>query len=418
MNSDILLEQMQTLSRQQSFAEHFILPDYQRLNVKNVLPQIEAFFEGEPVNSLSFPEDYFDEAEGASKIVLIIFDGLGYNRILAHLTRHDGTFRELAGKGTLKPITTTFPSTTSTVLTSVFSGLSPSQHQILGYHMFSKKYGLVFDTLDMKPVYGYSGQVELTRDYSKKIRPLLPQLEQRGIKTLVATKASIADSGLSQIIHRHQRLIPYLLSSDMIVQSRQALERQGPLLLVIYYSGVDTLAHKYGPYSEEVSFELTSIEHSLNGLISGLSQQTKKETLLVLTADHGVAETRKTRFLKDAPEVMDKLALPPVGDSRACFLYSKKNQLDSLSDAFNRNVEGFKLYPSGELIQRGVFGQPVNFEGLKENVGDFIAVAQEQNALQYPFFEDDRVHPQLGTHGGMTAEEMIVPLLSVRLSKL
>ncbi len=418
MRTDIFREQMETLSEQRSFAEDFVLPDYQRLSVKNILPQIGAIFGIGSLGSLSFPSDYFGDFQDIEKVVLLIFDGLGFNRFLHHIESHNGTFLELAEKGILKPLTTVFPSTTSTVLASIFTGLSPAQHQIIGYHMFSKKYGLVFDTLDMRPVYGYSGQVELAKDYSNSVKPWLPILEQNGVKTLVATKASIAGSGLSQVIHKDLKLIPYLLGSDMFMQSSKALEKQGPTLLIMYYSGVDTLAHRYGPYSEEVTFELTSIEHNLRNFVSNLSEKTKKETLMLLAADHGVAETRKTYFLKDVHEVMARLMLPPVGDSRATFLFSKPYQRDALSEAFRKNVEGFKLFSSNELIDKDAFGQPTNPEGLNEKVGDFTALGIKHNALQYPFFEDDRVHPQLGTHGGMTSEEMIIPFLSVRLSKL
>jgi hypothetical protein len=413
--TDIFREQTENLIKQQSFADDFVLPDYQMLSVKNILPQIGSIF---GLGSTVFPKDYLDNFQNVDKVVLIILDGLGYNRFLTHLESHKGTFLELTEKGVFKPLTTVFPSTTSTVLASIFTCLSPAQHQILGYHMFSKKYGLVFDTLDMRPVYGYSGQVELAKDYSNSIKPWLPILEQNGVKTLIATKASIAGSGLSQVIHRDVKLIPYLLGSDMFSQSSKALEHQGPTLLIMYYSGVDTLAHRYGPYSEEVTFELNSIEHALKNFINSLSEKVKKETMLLLTADHGVAETRKTHFLKDAHEVMERLMLPPVGDSRATFLFSKPYQRDALRDAFQKNVEGFKLFSSNELTAKGAFGQPTNAEGLAEKVGDFTALGVKYNALQYPFFEDDRVHQQLGTHGGMTTEEMIIPFLSVGLSKL
>ena len=155
MRTDEFREQMEALCKQRVFAEDFVLPDYERLSVKNILPQIEAAFGGSANVSQSLVGDF----SGVDKVILLIFDGLGYNRLLHHLEGHDGTFLALAENGALKPLTTVFPSTTSTVLTSIFTGLMPAQHQILGYHRFSKKYGLVFNTLDMKPVYGYSGQV-------------------------------------------------------------------------------------------------------------------------------------------------------------------------------------------------------------------------------------------------------------------
>ena len=278
MKTDVFREQMEILSKQQSFAEDFVLPDYQRLSVKNILPQIGAIFGEGSFGSAGFPREYFGDFQNVDKVVLFIFDGLGYNRLLHHLGNHNGTFMELAEKGALKSLTTVFPATTSTVLTSIFTTLAPAQHQILGYHMFSKKYGLIFDTLDMKPVYGYSGQVELARDYSSAVKPWLPILEQKGVKTLVATRASIAGSGLSQIIHKDLKLIPYSLGSDMFTQSTKILEQPGPTLLIMYYSGVDTLAHRYGPYSEEVTFELTSIENNLRTFVSNLSEKTKNGT--------------------------------------------------------------------------------------------------------------------------------------------
>lgn len=407
---------MYALSHQQVFSEDFVMPDYQGLNVKNILPHIASVFGLDTSGLHTFPQDHLTGTGGTKKIVLFIFDGLGYNRLVHYMGNHKGVFMELAEKGVLKPLTTVFPSTTSTVLSSIFTGFSPAQHQILGYHMFSKKYGLVFDTLGMKPVYGYNGNVELVKDYLHAIKPSLPNFDQNGVKTTVLTKAAIADSGLSEIIHRNARLIPYLLGSDMFTRLRKTLEYPGPALLLVYYSGVDTLAHKYGPYSEEVTFELASIEHNIRDFVGSLSENTKRETLMILTADHGVAEINRSYYLRDMEEVMTHLTLPPVGDGRAAFLYSKANQKKEFENAFQNSIEGFKLFSSDELISNGAFGRSVNIEGLNEKVGDYTAVSSGQSLLAYPFFEDDRFREQLGAHGGMTAEEMIVPLLSIRLS--
>jgi hypothetical protein len=184
---------------------------------------------------------------------------------------------------------------------------------------------------------------------------------------------------------------------------------------MLYYSGIDTLEHKYGPYSEEATFEMRSLEYNLKNFVEKLSEVAKKQTLLLLTADHGVSETSQVYFLKDFPGIVNNLQLPPVGDARATFLFSKHGRSQELSDAFVENIDGFKLLPSKKLIDNGAFGQTKNSASLEETIGDFVALSNSRNALQYPFFEEDRTREQLGSHGGMTAEELIVPLLSVRL---
>jgi predicted AlkP superfamily pyrophosphatase or phosphodiesterase len=366
MSIEVFRDQFYDLLKKRSFLGDFVLPDYQGLCIKNILTHVGAVF---GLGPQVYPSDYMVETKGAEKVVLFIFDGLGYNRLVHYIGNHNGTLRELSEKGTLKPLTTVFPSTTSTVLASIFTGLTPAQHQILGYHMFSKKYGVVYNTLDMKPVYGYNSKVELAKDYIYSIKPILPNIEQNGVKTTVLTKAAIAGSGLSEIIHRDCRLIPYLLETDMFVQLRKALEQRGPALIIVYHSGVDTLAHKYGPYSEEVTFELASVEHNLRYFIDSLSNETKKQTLMVFGADHGLADVNQPYYLKDHADLNSRLMLPPVGDGRATYLYAKPDQKTELENAFHRDIEGFKLLPSDELIHGGAFGDPSDVEGLKEKVG-------------------------------------------------
>ena len=97
--------------------------------------------------------------------------------------------------------------------------------------MYSKKYGLIYNTLDMKPVYGYSAKVELAKDYMQNLQLLLPIIEQNGVKTQIITKAKIVGSGLSQITHRDTKLIPYHLSSDMWTHTITSLNGTGPKLI-------------------------------------------------------------------------------------------------------------------------------------------------------------------------------------------
>jgi len=246
----------------------------------------------------------------------------------------------------------------------------------------------------------------------------MPTLNQNDIETQLITKSSIVGSGLSRIVHRDQETISYVLASDMFAQCKRAVDTRHALFVLVYYSGIDTLEHRYGPYSDETTYEIESFESSLSHFISKLSDGAKKRTLIILTADHGVSQTSRFYYLKDNPRMMNSLLLPPTGDSRAAFLYSKPDKQEQLKQAFNDDIRGFELFPSEELLAKGVYGSTPDFQSMRTRIGDFTALSISQNAIQYPFFEDDRKREQRGSHGGMTPEEMIVPLLSIRLSKL
>jgi hypothetical protein len=399
------------------FLDDFVLPDYDAFNVRNIKSVVGKVFGVSSLGRTALPNGVLDDFGGVEKVFLVVMDGFGLNRLLAHVKSHDGTFSELIEKGVLEPLTSPFPATTSTSLASIFTGLTPAEHGILGYQMFSREYGCVVNTLDMKPVYGYSSEVEIARDLSKRIKPWLPALQTSGVRTLIATKGSIMGSGLSRVIHAEQDVMPYVLESEMLVKCRKALEQQGPVFLVLYYSGIDTLEHKYGPYSEEVTEEIESFEFLLKNFLAKLSDATKRETLIILTSDHGVCQTERTFYVKDSPEIASKLLVPPVGDSRAAFLFAKQGETENLKGALERSLEGFKLIESGRLIESGAFGRTADATSLQSLVGDFAALSKGPTALAYPYYEDDRNREQRGGHGGMTAEEVVVPLLSMRLSK-
>jgi predicted AlkP superfamily pyrophosphatase or phosphodiesterase len=417
MDTRFLEEEKDALMEKRAFLDDFVLPDYDTFNVRNIKSLIGKIFGVNSLVTAALPNGVVDDFRGVEKVFLVVMDGFGYNRLLSHVRNHDDTLSDLIRNGVLKPFTSPFPATTSTSLASIFTGLTPAEHGILGYQMFSHDYGCVVNTLDMKPVYGYSSEVEIARDLSRKVKPWMPVLQTHGVRTLIATKGSIMGSGLSRVIHADQDVAPYMLESEMMVKCRKALENQGPAFLVLYYSGVDTLEHKYGPSSEEVTSEIQSFEFLLKNLFSRLSDNTQRETLIMLTSDHGVCETKRTVYIKDYPEVANMLQLPPVGDSRAAFLFAKQGENENLKKAFEKNLDGFRLVASDELIDVGAFGKRKDTTLIQSALGNYAALSKGPNGLSYPYYEDDRNSEQRGGHGGMTPEEVIVPLLSMRLSK-
>ncbi len=283
--------------------------------------------------------------------------------------------------------------------------------------MFVPEYGLIFNTLNMEPINGYSSRIDLAEFLASESTPWPPLLRGVGVKVKTLTRRNLIGSGLSRLIHRHQDLVGYALASDMMVQVRRLLEQPGSLFLCVYYAGFDTLEHSYGPYSEEASAELQFIESLLKGqLIEKLSAEAKQKTMLLVTADHGVVEASQSHFLNDQ-RIVDHFLFPPTGDMRAAYFFPKYGQEGKLKEILEGSLQGFSIIPSTDLIELGAFGRVKDQNRLQTVVGTLTALSRSKNVVLYPYYPGERLQSVYGAHGGMTMEEMLVPLISARLSK-
>jgi len=411
-------EDAQQLVTRGSFLGNFVLPDYSQLNITNVGSVVGKIFSVRELVKANLPSGSVDDYAGVEKVVLFVFDGLGFNLLVSHMEKYGGAFRDLADRGVLKAFSSTFPSTTSTALTSIFTGLPPSEHGVIGFNMLVPEYGIIYNTLYMDPVVGYGGGFDLAEDLSHNAAPWLPFLLDARINVKTFTRRNLIGSGLSRVIHRQQELDGYSLASDMIVRVRKALEAPGPLFLCVYYAGIDTLEHGYGPYSEETSAELQDLESLLkHQLLEKLSADEKRKTLIIVTSDHGMVETLQTRFLNDSA-ISSHFLIPPTGDMRATYFFPKYGQEEKLKEFLDNSLQGFTTMRSIDLIQKGAFGPVKNLERLQTIVGAITALSHSKNILLYKYHPREKPQNLYGAHGGMTPEEMIVPLLSTRLSKL
>jgi hypothetical protein len=415
---ETLRSEMQTIVDHRRFLENFVLPDYQQLCISNIASVAGKAFSISSLQKSNLPENYLDNLRGVEKVLLIVLDGLGYNRILAHTKKYMSSFYNLADHGTLHPLTSTFPSTTSTALTSIFTALPPSEHGIIGFNMFMQAYGLIINTLDMRSVYGFGHGLDFAEDFSKDIYPWLSTLTDHGIKTQMLTRRNLVGSGLSKVIHKHQNLCGYALVSDLFMLIRKLLEQPGPMFICAYYGGIDTVEHTYGPYSEESTAEIRTIENLLKETVfDRLPFEVKANTLLVITADHGVVKTEQTHSLNN-PQISSHCLIPPTGDLRTAFFFPTYGHDAELREALKKNIQGFTILPSKDLIKNEAFGPVKDSYCLQNSIGTITALSQSKNSVFYQHAFKTQFQTLHGAHGGMTPEEMIVPLLSTRLSKL
>jgi hypothetical protein len=101
------------------------------------------------------------------------------------------------------------------------------------------------------------------------------------------------------------------------------------------------------------------------------------------------------------------------GESRAASCFVRPDKVGQFKQVVKKEFDGiFSLHKGSDLIKKGWFGPgPVN-PRLRERVGDFILLAQEDYCIRDSIFG---VEPNLliGMHGGLLESEMVVPVMQI-----
>ena len=114
-------------------------PDWDGASLPGIVPALLDHLH----NGAALPAWMPDVVAGASAVVLLVLDGLGWTAIQDHRAR-------LPVLGALSggPATSVVPSTTGAALTSIATGMPPARHGIVGYRMVVG--GSVLDVLQWR----------------------------------------------------------------------------------------------------------------------------------------------------------------------------------------------------------------------------------------------------------------------------
>ncbi|MGE5124206.1 MAG: hypothetical protein ACM3H7_06775, partial [Acidobacteriaceae bacterium] len=144
------------------------------------------------------------------------------------------------------------------------------------------------------------------------------------------------------------------------------------------------------------------------------SPASRQGTLLLLTADHGMLPTQKSGLydLRNHPHLTELLHILPTGEHRLMYLFIRPGKERQVRDYFQQAwPDQFLFIDPQESVARGLFGPGKPHPHLFDRLGDLIAVARKDAYLWWA----EKENPLTGQHGGLSADEMVVPLLSVLL---
>jgi hypothetical protein len=361
-------------------------------------------------------------AEGVKKVVMVLIDAVSFDRFLAWFSEPGPELDPESDHSLLAPLTSVVPSTTSSALATLWTGRSPAEHGIVGYELLLKEYGLVANMILQSPV-AFGGDAGLLQKAGFRPENALPvttlgsHLAKSGIGVSAFLPRTIRNSGLSQSLHAGAEVYGYSQIPDLWTEVCQRMEEQGgkPQLIWIYFGNVDGISHRFGPDSNLARAEFGAFIDALrDGFVASLSSQIGSETLLLLLADHGQVFTRRdSKYeLRNHPSLARCLHILPTGENRMAYLYARPGRMKVIADYFESAWAGsFTLLGSVQALRAGLFGPGEPAAVTRDRLGDLIAIANEDAYLWWA----PKENPLVGRHGGLSAEEMIVPLLAVRL---
>jgi len=400
-----------------------VRPDYQGLSLVNLTATILKLFGREPPHP-PLPEGLLPDLGGVRKVILLVLDALGWEGLQPLLQEGELIFSKLVEghEGRLLQLTSTFPATTTTALATLTTGLTPAEHGLLGFRLFLKEFGLVANMLTLSPE-GFN-RPDVLLELGLKPRRFFPaetvyERLSPEVKSFALIKLPFVRSGLSHLLYRGAQVQPIIGSSDLSLQMRRLLEQDpnGLLFLGAYWDALDGIGHLYGPSQEELQAELRQLSFSLeHEFLEKLSPKVAQGTLLLITADHGQVEVRKKEMFSITrhPRLMRSLLLPPTGDFRASYLHLRRGELGPIKRYLRRYADRLLVLESDEALVMGLFGPPPGI-GIREEwqprLGDLVLLARGRGFIFYPY--SDLILK--GYHGGLSPEEMLVPLLALRL---
>ena len=340
------------------------------------------------------------EIAGARNLLFVIVDGLGAR----YLERH-GAGGALARhcRGTL---TSVFPSTTATAITTSYTGLTPLEHGLTGWFTYFHEAGCVAAPLPFK---SRGDQLSL-RDRGVVPESLFPSasiFDALPVRSRVVSYRPILDSDYNVRHCGRAERIGYDDLAGFVAACEAAVTSDRERKFVYaYWPQFDALSHRHGNASPEVRTHFAELDAAFAELLARLAGT---DTAVVATADHGFMDSMAEDCVELPAALAPLLRYPLCGERRVAFCHVHDLQA-YLEKARSLLGECADVRPSGELLAEGWFGAGTPHPRIAERVGDVAILMRDRYTLKDWVAGEPR-HLHIGNHGGASEDEMLIPLI-------
>lgn len=327
-------------------------------------------------------------------VIFLILDCLGTKILENNLSE-----KSILKTNLVTNVTSVFPPTTAAATSAIHSGLSPLENGWIGWMPYIKEHNRMIELFTGKDFY----TKEKIFDVSKS---------DITYKTIYE---KICDANKNINFHK---VFSVKVDADGATTFEELCDRikdncnnESRNLISAYWIEPDHTIHYNGVNSNNVKEVIGNIDENLQKLIDSL-----ENSVIVITADHGAVDVKEI-YINEIKEIDDCLALPPSIESRFVSFFIKKGMKNKFKNALKKYFKDkYILYTKQQFLSEGLLGKGEQHKRINDYLGDYILIINSELNIRYSL-DGKRDNSHLADHGGITADEMLVPLIVLETGK-
>ncbi|KAB1188630.1 MULTISPECIES: alkaline phosphatase family protein [Haloferax] len=364
------------------------------------------------------PDAATDEYDDIDRVVVFLVDGFG-------LAQWDGEreripfLRQFERAGRVTPLTTVYPSETAAAMNTFHSAALPAEHGVVGWYVYDPDSDEQFEAL---PFLRKDGTRPERIDFEDvaDAESIYPELADAGIEVHQVTP--FPNDGT--VAHPYD---PEDLSTFSGAFSDAAHEASDPAYIFAYLPQTDAVAHGEGVDSDEYRETAVETFDRISEAIERLGEAASDDagqTLVCLTADHGLIDTERERnvdisappfdIVSDLQTLTDGTPIRYSGSARNVHLHLRPDRIDAVYETLTSELDA-RVLRKQEVLDADLFG-PNPSETFEHRLGDLVVVHRDSSV----WYGDEDVGKLdfLAMHGGLHPDEMLIPFATATLDSL
>lgn len=376
-----------------------VYPNYNN-SILNLITSILKYYNVETKHKSSQKIDELLNKKQYKNVIFLILDGLGEH--ILNNTSPNG----FLNKNKIDYVTSIYPSTTTSAITTYYSGCPPYETGWIAWSQYFKEYGRALDMFSHKESYlaepikkPLINVYETIMNYEtifNKIEKASPTVKAYEIEPEYADR-------------RSKRCLKANNLDELIMNIEDLCTMPDRKFILAYSDNPDAILHKFGTDSEEAKMFIKEAEEKIEKMV----QRFDEDTILIVSADHGHKNIEKSYSILDYPEIQECLIMPISLESRVVNFWVKEDMKEVFIERFNKVFKDeFWLMTKDEFLNEyHMLGYGDKHCKIDDFIGDFVAVSVAGSMIRIETYLAEGKPLKKSTHCGLSKEEMEVPVI-------